>query len=63
MPFAMAVMIGAATSMATPLVYPTHLMVYGPGGYRFTDYLRVGVPLHLLLGVVTLWLIPMIWPF
>lgn len=63
MPFVMVVMIGAATSLATPVVYPTNLMVYGPGGYRFWDYLRIGVPLHVLLGIATLWLTPIIWPF
>jgi di/tricarboxylate transporter len=38
-------------------------MVYGPGGYRFTDYLRIGLPLNILLGIVTVLLAPLIWPF
>jgi di/tricarboxylate transporter len=45
----------------TPVGYQTNLMVYGPGGYRFTDYLRVGGPLQLLLAVVTTLGIALIW--
>jgi di/tricarboxylate transporter len=44
------------------LGYQTNLMVYGPGGYRFLDFLRAGLPLQLLLGVVAVLLIPWIWP-
>ncbi len=39
------------------------MMVYGPGGYRFVDYLRIGLPMNLLLGIVAVLLAPMIWPF
>ena len=53
-PFVFAVMIGASASFATPLGYQTNLMVYGPGGYRFTDFLRVGLPMNFLVGVVCL---------
>jgi di/tricarboxylate transporter len=63
MPFVMAITIAASCGFATPFGYQTHLMVYGPGGYRFTDFLRVGVPLNLLVGVVTVVLAPVWWPF
>jgi di/tricarboxylate transporter len=63
MPFAVSVMIAAASSFATPIGYQTNLMVYGPGGYRFSDYLRVGGPLSILIGLVSLAIIPQVWPF
>ena len=63
MPFIVAVMIGASAGFMTPIGYQTNLMVYGPGGYRFGDYLRLGAPLSLLVGIVTLWLIPRFFPF
>jgi di/tricarboxylate transporter len=63
MPFAIVVMIAAAASFATPIGYQTNLMVYGPGGYRFSDYLRIGAPLSLIAGVITVVLTPLIWPF
>jgi di/tricarboxylate transporter len=63
MPFIIAVMMAASAGFATPIGYQTNLMVYGPGGYRFSDYLKVGVPLDLLIGVVTVLLAPMMWPF
>jgi di/tricarboxylate transporter len=53
-PFMFAVMMAASASFATPLGYQTNLMVYGPGGYRFSDYLRVGIPMNLLIGLVTI---------
>jgi di/tricarboxylate transporter len=61
-PLVVAVTIGASLAFATPLGYQTNLMVYGPGGYRFLDFLRAGLPLQLLLGVVAVLLIPWIWP-
>ena len=63
MPFVIAIMMGASASFATPVGYQTNLMVYGPGGYRFTDFLRVGIPLSLLTGCITVSLAPLIWPF
>lgn len=63
MPFIMAIMVAASASFATPIGYQTNLMVYGPGGYRFTDYLRIGLPLNFLIGAVTVILCPLIWPF
>ncbi len=63
MPFIIAIMLGASASFATPIGYQTNLMVYGPGGYRYGDYLRIGLPLNLLLALVSVWIIPRIWPF
>ena len=63
MPFVAAIMIAASASFATPLGYQTNLMVYGPGGYRFSDYLKIGIPLNVLMWITTVSLAPLIWPF
>lgn len=63
MPFVIAIMVGASASFATPIGYQTNLMVYGPGGYRFTDFLRVGVPINLLFWLVTVMVTPLAFPF
>ncbi len=63
MPFVAAIMIGASASFASPIGYQTNLMVYGPGGYRFLDYVRIGLPLDIIMGVVAVLLAPLIWPF
>lgn len=63
MPFVICIMVAASASFATPIGYQTNLMVYGPGGYRFSDYLRIGIPLNLLFGVLSVLLVPLIWPF
>ena len=57
-----AVTLGASCSFATPIGYQTNLMVYGPGGYRFSDYLKVGLPLNVIMGILVIWLIPKYWP-
>ncbi len=62
-PFIMAVTVAASTAFALPMGYQTHMMVYGPGGYKFTDFLRLGLPLNLICWVVSCLLIPHIWPF
>ncbi len=61
-PLVVAVMVAASASFATPIGYQTNMLVYGPGGYRFTDFLRVGVPLNLSVGLLSAALIPFIWP-
>jgi di/tricarboxylate transporter len=63
LPFVIAVMMAASAGFATPIGYQTNLMVFGPGGYRFSDYLKVGVPLDLLVGAVTVGLVPLVFPF
>jgi len=62
-PFAITIMVAASASFATPIGYQTNLMVYNAGGYRFADFVRIGVPLTLLVGLVTIALVPLIWPF
>jgi di/tricarboxylate transporter len=61
--FVVAVMMAASAGFATPIGYQTNLMVYGPGGYRFGDYLRIGVPLDILIWVLTVLIAPLVWPF
>ncbi len=63
LPLVVTLMMAASASFATPIGYQTNLMVYGPGGYRFDDYLRAGIPLNLLCGTLTVVLVPWIWPF
>ena len=61
-PLVVAVMVAASASFATPIGYQTNMLVYGPGGYRFTDFMRVGIPLNLSVGLLASAVIPFIWP-
>jgi len=63
LPFIIAIMIAASAGFATPLGYQTHLMVYGPGSYRYTDFIKIGLPLDILVGIVTVAIAPLLWPF
>jgi di/tricarboxylate transporter len=63
MPFAICIAIAASAGFATPLGYQTHLMVYGPGGYRFSDFVRAGLPLDIIVMIVAVALTPLFFPF
>ncbi len=61
-PLVVAVMFAASSAFSTPIGYQTNMLVYGPGGYRFTDYVKVGIPLNLLLACSASLAIPLVWP-
>lgn len=61
-PFIFAIMIAASASFATPLGYQTNLMVYGPGGYRFSDFVKVGLPMNIFVGIMTVSILLIGWP-
>lgn len=62
-PFIIAITVAASCAFALPMGYQTHMMVYGPGGYKFSDYLKFGIPLNIIAWIVTCSLIPFIWHF
>ncbi len=62
-PLLIAIAFGASASFMTPVGYQTNLLVYGPGSYRFSDYVKVGVPLTIIFWVMATLLIPLVWPF
>ena len=62
-PYIMCVTVAASTAFALPMGYQTHMMVYGPGGYRFADFLKVGIPLNIICWVLSCLIIPLIWHF
>jgi di/tricarboxylate transporter len=61
--FVIAVALGANCAFASPVTYQTHLLVYGPGGYRFTDFVRIGLPLNIICAIISIAVIPMVWSF
>ncbi len=61
-PFVVAVMVAASASFATPIGYQTNMLVYGPGGYRFTDFMRLGIPLNISIGILASLVIPLVFP-
>jgi di/tricarboxylate transporter len=61
-PLVVAVMVAASASFATPIGYQTNMLVYGPGGYKFTDFCKVGIPLNFSVGLLASAVIPFIWP-
>jgi len=63
MPFLITIMVAASISFVTPIGYQTNLMVYGPGGYHFTDYVKIGIPLTLLVGILVVYGVPVWWAF
>jgi di/tricarboxylate transporter len=62
-PFIIAVCFGASACFATPVGYQTNLLVYGPGGYRFSDYMKLGIPLNIMVLMMGTFFIPLLWPF
>jgi di/tricarboxylate transporter len=62
MPVLMSIAVAAAASFLTPVATPTNLMVMGPGGYRFGDYWKLGLPVTAWFFVVAIWLVPLVWP-
>ena len=62
-PYVFAIMMGASASFATPIGYQCNMMVFGPGGYRFSDFLKIGVPMNLIMWIAASIMIPLIWPF
>ncbi|CAN0133350.1 unnamed protein product, partial [Discosporangium mesarthrocarpum] len=61
-PFIVAVMTAASSSFITPIGYQTNTMVWGPGGYKFLDFMKIGTPLSVIYMGVGCFLIPILWP-
>ena len=63
LPFLMLTAVAASCAFLSPVAHKANILVWGPGGYKFTDYTRVGLPLSLLIGLICIFVIPMLWPF
>ena len=63
MPFIVVICIAASCSFCTPIGYQTNLIVQGLGGYRFGDFVKIGLPLNILCLILSVWLVPIFWPF
>jgi len=63
LPFLMLTAVAASCAFLSPVAHKANVLVWGPGGYKFTDYTRVGLPLTLLIGLICIFVIPMLWPF
>jgi len=61
LPISYMIMVAAATAFSTPIGFQTNLMVYGPGGYKYTDFLRLGLPLQTLVGISTVTIVALLW--
>ena len=59
----MAVAIAATASFLTPVAHQSNVLVMGPGGYRFGDYFKVGLPLDALIFILTMMIVPLLWPW
>lgn len=60
-PLVIVMLVASSASFATPIGYQTNLMVYGPGNYKYSDFLKIGIPLNLLVAIITIFLVPEIW--
>jgi di/tricarboxylate transporter len=58
----MAIAIAASASFTSPISHPANILVMGPGGYRFVDYVKLGVPLAIVVFIVSIVMIPIVWP-
>ena len=63
MPFVIIMMVGSSCAFITPTGYQTNMMVWGPGGYAFTDFVKIGLPLTVCVGVVSILMAPLVFPF
>ena len=61
-PFLIALMISVSSSFATPIGSPTHMLVYGPGGYRFSDFLRIGLPMNVVILAANIFIVNVVYP-
>jgi di/tricarboxylate transporter len=61
-PFLIALMVSVSSSFATPIGSPTHMLVYGPGGYRFSDFMRIGLLMNIIILVANIFIVNIIYP-